>query len=329
MEIFNYTFLSPSFFVLIIIVPIFIFLFYNKQKYSINFIFLNDLKKVFKHNDYLFYLKIFIVSSIIISFSILLANPNISNTEEKITKKWIDIVLALDVSISMEETDFSPNRLESAKNTLLDFIDIQQTNRLWLVVFAWKPFTSIPLTFDYSILKDSISRTTTNTIDQYYNYQELAGTALWDAILMSSTLFLDDSREKIIILITDWDENDWVLVDYKTASLLAKEKNIKIYTIWIGDEKGRIIDYMGQQITINALNSKILSEISSITSWENYIANNNYSLQNIFEKLEKLEKKEIEIEQKKDYKTAYEKIVFIILILMFIYILISFRKKEL
>lgn len=119
------------------------------------------------------------------SFRLLSAPKRIHQTTDE-TKKGIDIVLALDISYSMEANDFAPNRLEAAKKALTDFLATRRNDRIGLVVFAGKPFTSIPLTFDYGIFQEILGRTTTATIDQ--GYQHLQGTAVGDAILSSITL---------------------------------------------------------------------------------------------------------------------------------------------
>jgi Ca-activated chloride channel homolog len=91
---------------------------------------LSDIKKVYKRSSIYFYLKILIVFFILLNFIIILANPNISNTSESVTKDGIDIVVALDVSLSMEAEDLKPNRIESAKLVINNFIEKQQTNRV-------------------------------------------------------------------------------------------------------------------------------------------------------------------------------------------------------
>ncbi len=152
----NIEFLNKWYFWLILFLPFILYFFYKKQKTWFDFVFFWELKKIFKHNSISFYLKILLVLLIFINFIFILANPNKANVEEKIKKNWIDIVFALDISWSMEAEDLKPNRIEAAKSMLNNFISNLKTDRVWLVIFAWKPFTSIPLTFDYNILKENI-----------------------------------------------------------------------------------------------------------------------------------------------------------------------------
>jgi Ca-activated chloride channel family protein len=195
-------------------------------------------------------------------------------------------------------------------------------------------------------LTETIENISTNNINQSYN--ALAWTAVWDAILMSETLFLEqecpfwlwencekyyseENREKVIILLTDWDANVWV--DPKIASLDAKDKSIKIYTIWIWSEKWWEMIYnewtiFEQKAQIPPLNWEALQEIAKTTSWEFFRATDNKALENVFEYLEKLEKSDIEIEIKKEYSTSYEKFIIVLVGLLWIYLTLVMWKLE-
>jgi len=328
----NLEFLNQKYFLLLLLVPIIVFFYYKKQSSWIFFPFFSDIKNTYKKNIFSFYIKIFFLILILVFYIIILANPNIINQDEKVSKNGIDIVLLLDISTSMDATDLTPTRIEKAKKVLSDFILKQETNRLWLVVFAWKPFTSIPLTFDYNILKETILNTSTNVINQNNSY--LWWTAIWDAILMWETLFdkteENKDREKVIILLTDWDANTWV--DPLLASLSSKEKNIKIYTVWIWSKEWGTISYYAwpflQTQKIPPLNDETLMKIANNTSWEYFRATDDRIFEDIFKKLESLEKSLIEIEKQNNYSPSYTYFVLILIILLFIFIILSLSRPE-
>jgi len=333
----NIEFLNKWYFILLLIVPFLVYFFYKKQSKWINFIFLNDLKKVFRRNCFSFYVKIVLFFLILINFILILANPNLWNATQDIKKNGIDIVVVLDISGSMKAEDLSPNRIESAKKVINDFIWNLKTDRLWLVVFAWKPFTSIPLTFDYNILTETISRLTTDNINQYKNW--LNGTAIWDAILMWKTLFKAPKniseedykkREKVIILLTDWDANVWV--DPTLAWLSAKDQWIKIYTIGIWSEKWWTITYdvwwFKRQQMIPPLNDAPLRQIAKDTWWKFFRADNNKTFEEIFKELQKLQKQDLNIEVKKEYKEYYQVFLYSLIVLLGLFIIFIFRWTE-
>lgn len=329
MNFFGIEFLNPEYFLLLIFLPFLLFALYHKQKRYFLFSFFNDLKNTYTKKSYIFLIKSILITFIFIFYIFIFSNPNIPITNKKTNKIWIDIVLILDISFSMEATDLLPNRLEKAKEVINDFIDYQKTNRVWLVVFAWKPFTSIPLTFDYNILKETIWNLQTNTINQ--NNKSLAGTAIWDSILMWETLFWDNNREKVIILLTDWDSNTWV--DPKLAATNSNEKGIIIYTIWIWSKQGWQVKYISSWFehiqTIPAINDELLKEVSKITSWEYFRAEDNLSLEKIFKYLEKLEKQDIEIKTNKLYSNEYKFFAYILSFLLFVFTIYILNKKEL
>lgn len=332
---FNIEFLNPEYFFLLLLLPFFLYFLYKKQKKWHSFIFLEDLKKVFWKSSYLFYIKMILITLILFNFILILANPNTSNVVENINKNWIDIVLALDISWSMEADDLEPSRIESAKQVIYDFIWKLKTDRLWLVVFAWKPFTSIPLTFDYNILKETIWKISTANINQQVEW--LNWTAIWDAILMAKTLFkssntwsIGEKREKVIILLTDWDANAWV--EPTLAWLSAKKEWIKIYTIWIWSKQWWYITYNNWPFTqkqkVEPLNEKTLRQIAHDTSWVFFRADNNDTFKQIFDELSKLQKSDIEVKVKKEYKEYYEPFLFSLTLFIWLFIWILFYRRE-
>lgn len=339
MQINNITFLNPEYFWLLLLIPIILYFFYKKEKSWINISSTDQIKKIFKNNNIKLYSKIILLWLILINFIIILANPNTTNISDKIKKNWIDIVIALDISGSMQAEDLKPDRIQAAKNVISNFISKLKTDRAWLVVFAWKPFTSIPLTFDYNILNETIKSLSTDNINQQKRW--LSGTAIWDALLMSKTLFKNtekdkkNNREKVIILLTDWDANVWV--DPKVAALALKNDKIKIYTIWIWSKKWWYITYQNwpfkQRQKIPPLNDKDLKFIAQQTWWEYFRAEDNSTFEKIFEKLQKLDKKDIEVEIKKTYSEYYQIFVYslIILLIIFLYLVsqnIEVRKNK-
>ena len=326
-------FVKKWYFLLFLFVPIILYFFNKKQKDGVDFIFLDDIKEIFKSSLYIYYIKIILLFLILINFILIIANPNTTNVSENIKKNGIDIVIALDISWSMEAEDLKPNRIESAKSVINGFIENLKTDRLWLVVFAWRPFTSIPLTFDYNILKETISRLWTENINQQKRW--LNWTAIWDAILMWKTLFSkkeeDKEREKVIILLTDWDANSWV--DPVLAWLSAKKEWIKIYTIWIWNEKWWLITYNNwpfkQQVKVPPLNDKALKQIAKDTNWEYFRAVDNNAFNEIFNNLQKLEKNDIEVDIKKDYREYYDPFLYILIMLLGLFNFVMFLRPEL
>ncbi len=324
-------FLNKSYFWLLLLIPVIIVLTWiSYKKSAIYFKFIEDLNRVFKYWKIKLFIKLALLSLIFAVFVLILANPNKSNIEQNISKNWIDIVLTLDVSESMNAEDLKPTRIAAAKTMINQFLGKLKTDRVWLVIFAWKPFTSLPLTFDYDVVKQTIDDINTKTINQ--NNPDLNGTAIWDALLMAKNLFKNDkkakTRQKVIILLTDGDANKWV--DPILAAEYLKKYGIKVYTIWIGSPNGGYISYQvwpfTQHAKIPPLKADTLIKIAKITWWKFFRATDNQTLKNIFDEIAKLTKTKIDMKVKKTYTPYYTPFIAVLLVLMVLYIYMRFKE---
>ncbi len=328
-EFFWYNFLHKEYLWFWILVFLVIFwYFYISKKNSIYINFFDDLKNKYQKFNYLFFLRLFLIIWIFLIFIVILADPQKINVKENIKKNWIDIVLALDVSKSMDANDLSPTRIEKAKQLIIDFLTKQKTNRVWLVIFSWQPISSIPLTFDYNILISTIKNITTDSIKQDFNL--FSWTAVWDALLIWQKMFKDKNREKVIILLTDWDSNKWVNPVLVSEDILKNQK-IKVYTIWIWSKSWWYISYktafFNRLAKIPPLNEKTLRKISKITSAEFFRASDDKTFEKIFKKLESLEKNEISVKTIKINSWDYKKFFYILLILISSLFVLELRKN--
>ncbi|MBN1150616.1 VWA domain-containing protein [candidate division WOR-3 bacterium] len=154
-----------------------------------------------------------------------LGKPIILNRE----KIGIDIVLALDLSTSMEAPDFSPTRFEAAKKIATDFIDSRENDRIGIAIFAYDAYLLVPPTLNHSFLVNSIKELTPGMITD--------GTAIGMGLALAANGLRDsECPSKVIILITDG-ANNAGYIDPVTASEAAKALGIKIYTIGIGTQE--------------------------------------------------------------------------------------------
>ena len=135
--------------------------------------------------------------------------------------------LVLDTSSSMLAEDFKPNRLEAVKQAAKDFIDNRKGDRVGLLVFGKETFIQCPLTVDYGVLNNLLSEVT--VVEPKYD-----GTAIGIAIANAvNRLRVNDSKSKVIILLSDGSNNAGA-IDPIAAAKIAKEYNIRIYTIGAG-----------------------------------------------------------------------------------------------
>lgn len=302
---------NPFFLGLLVFIPIILFFYLKKSKINnfaipVSFFYLakKHMKSSFLKKYFLFFLRI--LTLIILIF--IIARPQFQSV--KIAKKysWIDIVLAFDVSLSMLAEDMKPNRMQVAKNTIITFINkLREGDRMSLVIFSGRPFTNVPLTSDFSTLKTFASFLSTKLINQ--NIIWLNWTWIWSAIIYSSDKFEEKSeRERVLILMTDWESNRWV--EPISATQFAIEKNIKIYTIWIWKKEWAPVPFETQawkrefilnfdgSLFLTKFDEKTLKKIAKISWWKYFHADNKKTLNDIFSEIYSLEKKDILIEKK-------------------------------
>ncbi|WP_176838691.1 VWA domain-containing protein [uncultured Fusobacterium sp.] len=302
----KFNFASPYF---LILIPIIIILFYKiRYNGSLKIPGIEPIKKVRKKSKTYMLGKILILSSIILMV-IALARPQISSENKIIKKNGIDIVVALDLSNSMLQQDFTPNRLEVAKHLLNRFIEKRPDDRISLIVFGGDAYTKVPLTFDHSVVKDITSKLTTDDITS--NNRTAIGMGLGIAInrLKNST-----AKSKVIILMTDGENNSGEMSPMGAANI-AKELGIKIYTIGIGAKELR---YGPALIKNNELDENLLKEIAETTHGEYFRASNEKEFENIFNKINQLEKTKIDGKTYYEHIEVFENILKIALVLLII-----------
>ncbi len=209
-----------------------------------------------------------------------LGKPIIINRE----KIGIDIVIALDLSTSMEAPDFSPTRFEAAKKIAMDFIESRENDRIGIVIFAYDAYLLVPPTLNHSFLISSIKDLTPGIIAD--------GTAIGMGLATAANALRDSkSPSKVIILLTDG-ANNAGYIDPVTAGHAAKTLGMKIYTIGIGTETS--FTYNSPTYGYVYASTADYELLSSIASAENtsFRATDRGALKKAFEMIDKLERSE-------------------------------------
>ena len=228
------------------LIPIFsliFFLYRNTRKKNLKKFGKTELIKQLMPNvsDYKPIIK-FILLMFILFLTILgLANLQIGTKIEKIKREGVDIVIALDVSKSMDAEDIKPSRIERAKRIVSKLIDNLENDRIALIAFAGDAYLQLPLTTDYSAAKLFLDAITTDIAPTQ-------GTAIGASIDMAINLFpKEDNYKKAMIIISDGENHE---DDAIAAAKNAIDKGIIIHTIGIGTPDGAPIPiyYNGQQV---------------------------------------------------------------------------------
>ena len=217
-----------------------------------------------------------------------LARPQARDVQRERFTEGIDIALVLDVSPSMEADDFQPNRFEAAKAVAAEFVDGRISDRIGLVVFAAEAYTQAPLTLDYDFLKQMLAEVQMGLLEQ--------GTAIGTAIATAVNRLRDSEAEsKVIILLTDG-ENNRGEIDPATAAEVAQALDVRIYTIGVGSDQGRIPGPFGSLFggTAVPLDETVLRQIAQQTGGRYFRATDRDALRAIYEEIADLEKTELQ-----------------------------------
>ena len=230
-----------------------------------------------------------------------LARPQTADTQIKRNVEGIDIVIALDISDSMLIEDMRPeNRLEASKLVIKNFIEKRISDRIGLVVFSGESFTRVPLTLDYPLLLDSLSKVTTT---RNIKMGTAIGVALANAVgrLKDST-----AKSRVVIFLTDGENNSGT-IDPATAVDIAKGYGVKIYSIGMGrDGQAQLPVFMpgpgGKQIKRyrpmhSKVNAELLGRMAKETGGQYYRATTSDALGNVFNEIDRLEKTKIEVNE--------------------------------
>lgn len=216
-----------------------------------------------------------------------IARPRSSSSYSRTDTEGIDIVLALDVSTSMLARDFTPDRIEAAKNIAIEFISQRPSDRIGIVVFAGESYTQSPLTTDRATLINLLKEVECGIIDD--------GTAIGNG-LANAVARLKDSqaRSRVVILLTDGVNNRGE-VSPLTAAEIAKTFGIRVYTIGVGAEGTAPYPMMTpfgvKEVQVQVeIDEDLLKEMASLTGGEYFRATDNTKLLSIYEQINKMEK---------------------------------------
>jgi len=254
-----------------------------------------------------------------------LAQPRFTKTETQVKASGVDIVVALDLSGSMESEDFEKggeriNRLQMAKEVLESFILKRPGDRIGLVAFSGKAYVAAPLTLDHDFLQENVERLRLHMIED--------GTAIGSGLATAVNRLRDvKSKSKIVILMTDG-QNNAGKVPPMTAAEAAKSLKVKVYTIGVGT-RGKApmpVMFFGQkryQMVDVDIDEDTLTKIADLTGGKYYRADNAQTFRQIYDEIDRLEKTEAEVKKYSQHRELFVWFVAVGLSLLLVEVLLS------
>ncbi len=258
-----------------------------------------------------------------------LARPQWGNTTTEIKASGIDILLAVDISGSMEALDFTLNgkpasRLDVVKSVMATFIKQRPNDRIGLVAFAGLPYLVCPLTLDHDWLQLRLDSLKTGMVED--------GTAIGSAIASGVNRLRDkNSKSRIMILLTDGMNNRGKVAPL-TAAEAAETFGIKIYTIGAGTRGEAPMPVMGpfgrkqlmrMQVDID---ETTLTKVANATGARYFRATDTKSLENIYQEINTMEATTRTIRHFSRYRELFSWMIALALMLLALELFISRRR---
>jgi Ca-activated chloride channel family protein len=222
-----------------------------------------------------------------------LARPQFGHNTHNVQASGIDLILAVDVSGSMEALDFKldgqrANRLDVVKSVVGKFIEARPNDRIGIVAFAGAPYLVSPLTLDHDWLLQNLERVQIGVVED--------GTAIGTAVATSVNRLRDQpGKSKLVVLLTDG-QNNTGKVTPDTAAQAARALGVKVYTIGAGvrgEAPVPVTDAFGNKRLVMAkvdVDEESLQKIADETGAKFYRATDTDSLKRIYSEIDRLEK---------------------------------------
>ncbi len=237
-----------------------------------------------------------------------LAGPKWGFHWQEVRREGVDLIVAIDTSRSMLTTDVKPNRLERAKLTVRDLLQLLQGDRIGLVAFAGTAFLQCPLTLDYGAFENALRAIDVGIIPR-------GGTAIAHAIDTSLEAFeARQGKYEALIVITDGEDHEG---DLDAAAARAAERGVKIYTVGIGTPEGELVPLgKGQgfvkdregQVVKSRLNENALQQVALKTGGAYvHVTGAGLGLEELFnDHIAKMEKREVASTLERRYEERFQ-----------------------
>ena len=245
----------------------------------------------------------------LLSLALALARPRIGYGDTEIEASGIDIVLAVDISGSMQAMDFKigskrVDRLQVVKQVIAEFIEKRQADRIGLIAFAGEPYLVSPLTLNHDWLNKNLERLKLGLITE-------EGTAIGSALIMSVNRLKGlQAKSKVVVLLTDG-VNNMGAIQPVTAAEAAAALRVKVYTIAAGTRGTApfpVQDVFGRTRLQNIrteVDEPTLKEIARITDGSFFRATDTEELQAIYDQINLLEKTEVKLKHFTYYRELF------------------------
>ena len=271
--------------------------------------------------------KFVLVLLAVVCMVLALARPQFGSKLKEVTRRGVEIMVAVDVSNSMLAEDFQPNRLERTKYAIDRLVEQLHEDRTGVIVFAGDAYVQLPVTSDYVAARNFVKNLSPDMVSRQ-------GTAMGAAIDLAASSFSPGSEgSRVLILISDGENHE---DDPVAAAQAAAEKGIRVYTIGVGTPEGAPIETGGDflkdengNMVVSKLDEKTLEQVA-LTTGGSYIraTNRSVGLEEIIARINEVEKKDLTATLFEDYNEQYQYVLGLALVFLLLDTLMIPRKNR-
>lgn len=271
-------------------------------------------------------------------FIVALAGPKVGTEVREIKRQGVDMLIALDLSSSMNAEDIKPSRLDKAKYEINRLIDRLRGDRVGLIIFTGEAYLQSPLTLDYSALRLFLNIANTDQLPS-------SSTEIHEALEVAVSAFESETDEqpseaaKVLLVVSDGENHS---TEYKVPLSNLVDNNISVFTLGIGtrtgsniplydEETGTLIGYKrdkeGKTIT-SKLNPNLLQTIAQEGNGQYYeIQRGSEGIDAFLGQIDEMEKGEFSSQEYADFKNQYQLVAGTGLFFLMIYLTVPHFKK--
>lgn len=262
---------------------------------------------------------------------IALANPQWGTKTQAVRRQSIDIIFALDISQSMMCQDIAPNRLTQAQRLCQELIEKLSGNRLGVILFAGEAYMQVPLTTDYEAVSLLLQSANPDMISSQ-------GTSIGEALEIAQQSTAKSNGNRVVLVITDGEDHE---ARAESQARQAARSGMKIFTIGVGSDAGGFVPYVDEngmadykrdvdgKPVVSKLNANVLRKLASLGGGSFFRLNTQSDalLSALFDKLQKVEKREYEQRVVSEYRSHFQLFLLLGLGFLMAEFLIHYRQQ--
>jgi len=260
------------------------------------------------------------------------ANPQWGAKLEKVERKGIDLLIAIDISESMMAQDLPPSRLERVKKFAVELVNQSDGDNIGILLFSCNSFLQAPFTTDYNFLRLFLESAETSMASS-------AGTNIGAAIEMAGETFGEDNKNhKALVIFSDGEDHEGQALENAQE---AADNGLIVMTIGAGTTEGGFIPVttsFGTEYKRDASGNPVRTRLDEATlrkiakaangAYFNIASGSEAVVSGLRQRIDKIEKRSYEQRPFSDYNNYFQYLIGLGLLLLATEFFIAYKRRE-